>query len=159
MRSIRLSAAFAILLFVSSCASVGKLPTPSSKPEVTLSTASKKDVFDALVAWSAMHGRQVESTTQYNITTVGQIDARTSNNILWDQSSVARTIYTPVLKGNDIVVYSQRFITFDATTESSGGYVDVVTARSKSEEYNSQRAYEEMQIELEDFARYFAQNK
>jgi hypothetical protein len=159
MRSLRLFAALTVLLFVSSCASVGKLPTPSTKPEVTLSAASKQKVFDALVAWSAMNGRQVEKTTEYNLTTIGQIDARTSNNILWDQSSVARTIYTPVLKGNDIVVYSQRFITFDATTSNSGGYVDVVTARSKSEEYNSQRAYEEMQIELEDFARFFAQNK
>lgn len=158
MRSLRLFAVLAILVLVSSCASVGKLPTASTKPEVTLPAASKKKVFDALVAWSATKGRQVESTNEYNITTVGQIDARTSNNILWDQSSVARTIYTPVVKGGDIVLYSQRFITFDATTSNSGGVVDVVTARSKSEEYNSQRAYEEMQIELEDFARFFAQN-
>ena len=163
--SIKLFAILSLLVFASSCVSVGKLTTPSSKPEITVSNASKKQVLDALVAWSAMHGRQVTATTEYSITTVGQMDARTTNNILWDGSTVARTIYTPVVKGNDVTIYSQRFVTYTEETSTydhsygSRNRVDVTTAHEQTEEYNSQRAYEEMQIELENFAQYFAQNK
>jgi hypothetical protein len=165
MRSLRFFAALSVLVLVSSCASVGKLPTPSTKPEVTLQNATKKNALDALVAWSATQGRQVTATTEYSITTEGQMDARTSNNILWDQSSIARTIYTPVVKGNDVVIYSQRFITFTEESTASNNYgnpnkgVTLKTSRDKTEEYNSQRAFEEMQIELESFAKFFAENK
>ncbi len=167
MRSVRLFAALAAVLFVSSCASVGKLPTPSTKPEVTLANTNKKDAIDALVAWSATQGRQVVATTEYSLTTTGQMDARASNNILWDVSTVARTIYTPVVKGGNVTIYAQRFITFTEESDASNRYgagstpkgttVSITTSHEKVEEYNSQRAYEEMQIELEDFARFFVQ--
>jgi hypothetical protein len=165
MRSFRLFAALSVLILISSCASVGKLATPSTKPEVTLQNATKRKALDALVAWSATQGRQVTATTEYSITTEGQMDARTSSNILWDESSVARTIYTPVVKGNDVVIYSQRFITFTEESTASNNYgnsnngVTLTSSRDKTEEYNSQRAFEEMQIELESFARFYAEHK
>jgi hypothetical protein len=93
------------------------------------------------------------------------MDARTSNNILWDESSIARTIYTPVVKGNDVLIYSQRFITFTEESTASNNYgnsnngVTLTSSRDKTEEYNSQRAFEEMQIELESFARFYAEHK
>lgn len=171
MRILRLFFASLLLLSVASCASVGKLGTPSTKPEITIKNSNKKQVLDALVAWSAMKGRQVEATTEYSIVTTGQMDVGASGNVLWDVSALARTTYTPIQKNGDVTLYSQRVITYTQyasqpmSTTSSKGIgnktettlnVHTNSAHEKTEEYNSQRAYEEMQMELEDFAQFFA---
>jgi hypothetical protein len=162
MRPVRYLTAIILLLLVSSCASVGKLATPSTKPEITISNTSKQQVLDALVAWSATQGRQVESTNQYSLTTTGAMSARTENNILWDENVMARTMYTPVVKGNDVTLFAQRLISYvkEEDVHSSPGSNRVVgrTTQDITEDYNSQRAYEELQIELEDFARFFAKH-
>jgi hypothetical protein len=163
MRVFRLFAAFSLLMLVASCASVGKLSTPSTKPEITINGADKQKVLDALVAWSATQGRQVEATTQYSVTVTGAMPARTSNNVLWDETVMARTMYTPVVKGNDVTLFAQRLISYvkEENVHSNVGSNRVVgrTTQDITEDYNSQRAYEELQIELESFSQFFAQNK
>lgn len=162
-RSINLFSVFSLLLLASSCAPVGRLTTPSTKPEVTLRNATKQRVLEALVAWSATHGRQVTATTEYSVTITGAIPARTSNNILWDETVMAKTMYTPVVKGNDITLYAQRLITYvheeDVHSDYGSNHTIVNrTSQQVTEDHNTQRAYEELQIELENFAQYFTQN-
>jgi hypothetical protein len=160
MRPLRLSALFLLLASLASCASVGKLPTASSKPEITLGGASKQQALDALVAWSATKGQQVIATTEYSITTTGSMSARTSNNVLWDETVLAKTIYTPIAnQDGSLTLYSQRFITYVKENSVSNNKVVASSSQTIVEEYNNQRAYEEMQIELEQFARFFESNR
>jgi hypothetical protein len=163
LRSFTVLIALLAVFTCASCSSVGVLSTPSTKPEITLQNLSKKQVLDALVAWSAMKGRQVTSTTEYSMSTTGQLDIRPTAMSLWKVSALAQTNYTPVAKDNSVTLYCSRFVTYtEETTASNYGNpkssLSISTAHEKTEEYNSQSAYEELQAELEDFAK-FASSK
>ena len=69
--------AFAIILslvLIYGCATTRPLSTPSGKPDITISNATKKQVTDALVSQMLNQGFNIKSSSDYNIVFTKPLD-------------------------------------------------------------------------------------
>ena len=135
-----LLASFAIIavFLLSGCgssASLGKLSTPSGRPEVLIPNSSVQSTMDGVAAWLASQGKPIDATGVYTITT-SFTKERKLLGIPYDLGFTS--VFTIVPNGPNTSVYGA---TYD---------------HRNNDELNDQSNYEELQkqlVEIRDFIR------
>ena len=120
---------FLTFVLFTGCANIGKLPTASGRPEVTIPSATSQKVMDGLAAWLPAHGETIVETGEYTITAIFTRDSG-----IW--LSPSRSVFTIVQNGANVSLY-------EATFPVVGDL-----------EYKRQEDYEVMQNELTHIAKF-----
>jgi hypothetical protein len=96
------------LLLVGGCATAPPLQTPSQRPEVTISGATKKEILDVLVAEMLANGAQIKQMNDYSVV-FGKRDSSLSGALLfgskYDSTPEMRITYNMVETGKAIRVF------------------------------------------------------
>ncbi len=107
--------------------SVGKLGTPSGRPEVTIANNNIQTVMDGVASWLASQGKPIDATGAYTISTSF---TKKENMLGISYNSGYTAVFTIVQNGADISIYEAQY--------NQRGNDELVT----------QSDYEEMQKEL-----------
>jgi len=108
--------------------SVGKLGTPSGRPEVAIPNTNIQIVMDDVAAWLASQGKPISETSVYTISTTF------TRKTLWVGVIPYKSVFTVVQNGANVSVYG-------ATIDERNG-----------DEQREQTDYDEMQTQLTQIA-------
>jgi hypothetical protein len=121
----------AFLLASCGTSSLGRLDTPSGRPEVTIANSSIQPVMDGIAAWLASQGRTILETSAY---TISASFTKPYSFIGINTKKFYSSVYTIVQDGTNVELYEK--------TESG------------LSELNEQSDYEDMQKELTQIAEF-----
>lgn len=129
-------------LFLSGCATVGHLATPTGRPEVFIEGATLKNATDACVSLMVANGWQIEKTSDYMVQAVHTSD-NTMVDFMWGSDydfhqTWYRIIYTFAPESNGV-----RFFAIQQVVANRG------TGFERVMELKNQKAYEGSQSWLE----------
>jgi hypothetical protein len=97
-----------VILLLAGCATAPPLQTPSQRPEVTISGATKKEILDVLVTEMLASGAQIKQMNDYSVV-FGKQDSSLGGALLYgskyDSTPEMRITYNMVETGNAIRVF------------------------------------------------------
>jgi len=120
---------FFVLNGCGSAASVGKLNTPSGRPEITIPNSNVQTVMDGIASWIAAQGKTISGSGIYTIS--ASFTKRASNNGIFYGMLPFESTYTIVQNGANVEIYEKTV----NMTENGG-------------EQTEQSDYDDMQKEL-----------
>jgi hypothetical protein len=137
-----------LFLLLGGCSS-GKLATASGRPEIHI-RATPKETLLRIVQWAPSVGQQVmrADTNLWVVKTTHKMNAYL-NGFPLSSNTDASTTFTIVPMWDSVVVYEQRMVAYPSNEKDKWGHP---TTEHHYDEYNTQRAYEEMQAELVSIA-------
>jgi len=93
------------LFMFAGCAttSIGKLETPSGRPEVTIPNTNIQTVMDRVAAWLGSEGKPITETGVYTIST------SFVKREFWSGAIAYKTVYTIVQNGENVSLYGATF--------------------------------------------------
>jgi hypothetical protein len=135
-------------LFLCACSS-GKLATQSGRPEIHIHATPHQTVL-RIVQWAPSVGQQVmrSDTNLWVVKTTHKMNAYL-NGFPLPSNTDATTTFTIVPAMDSVIVYEQRMVAY--TTNEKDKFGHPITERH-NDEYNTQRAYDDMQAELVSIA-------
>jgi len=119
-----------VSFILAGCATVPPLNTPSQRPEVTITGASKKEILDTLVAEMLSRGAQVKRIDEYSAVFGIRDDSFTGALLFgsrYDSTPEARVTFNLVETGNGIRVFGNSAMVtnpgsaFERVTDMTGG--------------------------------------
>ncbi len=124
---------FPLFFMLTGCGTtnLGRLATPSGRPEIIIPNSNIQTVMDGVASWLASQGKPIDATGVYTISTTL---IRTSLGLLAIKSYY-EVVYTIVQNGADVEIYEK-------TTASNGS------------DLNGQSDYEDMQKDLAQIAEF-----
>jgi hypothetical protein len=135
-------------LFLGGCSS-GKLSTASGRPEIHI-WATPHQTLARIVQWAPSVGQQVmrADTNLWTVKTIHKMNAYL-NGFPLPSNVDASTTFTIVPVADSVVVYEQRMVAYTSNEKDKWGHP---YSERHNDEYNTQRAFDEMQAELVSIA-------
>ncbi len=135
-------------LFLGACSS-GKLATQSGRPEIHIHATPKQTLL-RIVQWAPSVGQQVmrSDTNLWVVKTTHKMNAYL-NGFPLPSNTDASTTFTIVPMADSVIVYEQRMVAYTTNEKDKLGRP---TVEHHNDEYNTQRAYDDMQAELVSIA-------
>ena len=141
-----------LVFFLSGCATMGRLQTPSGRPEVSIEGTTIKDATNACVSSLSANGWQIEQAADYMVQAVHTSDNMTVD-FMWGSSydfhqTWYRMIFTFVKESNGVRIYGVQQVVANRGT----GFEKVL-------QLTSQKAYESTQSYLEQIRNTILRNR
>jgi hypothetical protein len=139
----------AIFAFILSSCSSGKLATASGHPEIHI-LATQQQALRRIVDWAPSVGQQVVRADEnlWVVKTKHKMNAYL-NGFPLPSNVDATTTFTIVPMTDSVIIYEQRMIAYTSDEADNAGRTH---SEHHNDEYNTQRAYDEMQAELVSIA-------
>lgn len=136
-----------LTIFMSGCATVQPLKTPTGKPEVTISNVTKKQVIDALTNQMLARGYQIKNVTEYNAVYGKRTDSFAAAILLgsrYDAIPEARISYAIVETGAGVRVVA----TLEMVTNPGSAFERVTDLSQGKDAHNIQNMLENLKASL-----------